>query len=126
MKKNLIENSLIQWFDEMLKKYADVSFKYEYNEKRHVYLVSYTVTGDEYQEVSFFQDIMIFEDKMDLLFENDAPLFCEDESLFKLSDNAILISNSKFNNQERLMFNWLIQSNCYYNTDSFGNFLMAA
>lgn len=124
--KDQIDNILTKWFDEMLKKYTDVSFKYEYNERRHVYLISYTINGDECQESSFFNDIMAFEDKIDLLFENDAPLFCENESLFELSDNAILKSNTRFNNQEELIFNWQNQTDFYYNTNHLGDFLMAA
>lgn len=123
--KNQIDNILTKWFDEMLKKYTDVSFKYEYNEKRHVYLISYTINGDECQEASFFEDIMAFEDRMDLLFENDAPLFCENESLFQLSDKANLKSNTSFNNAVETILMWQTAPEFYYNYNS-DNILKAA
>lgn len=126
MNRNQIENSLTEWFEDMLKKYIDVSFRYEYNEKRNVYLVSYSINVDECQESAFFKDVMAFEDKMDLLFENDAPLFCEGESLFKLSSDAIIKSNSEFKNQEIFIFNWQNLTDFYYNMNPIGSFLMAA
>ena len=41
-----VEDVLITWFYTMMDKFADLSFRYEYNQLRNVYTVSYDASTD--------------------------------------------------------------------------------
>ncbi|MCD8203474.1 MAG: hypothetical protein LUD48_07515, partial [Prevotella sp.] len=83
-------------FKKMVNRYKWLKIKYEYSEDRHVYLVSYSPIGKIEKNEDFMKESIDFENEISLLYENYAPLFCDEESLFKLSQNAELIQYSDY------------------------------
>lgn len=88
---NQIESELREWFAYMQDKYTWLTIKYEYNEWRECYLVSFSPTSEISKDWDFCDEAMNFTDKLHAEYGDDAPLFCDDESLFKLSDKAIVL-----------------------------------
>lgn len=95
MKNRSVETILRDWFKEMVSRYRWLTIKFEYSEKRGVYLVSYSPAVDICSNDDFMSESMAFEDKMNALYGDDAPLFCDEEKYFKLSDNAETIKYVK-------------------------------
>ena len=89
-----ILSKLTNGLEEMVNKYHWLSAKYEYNARRGVYLVSYFFP-DGYDSLDFVKDAMAFEDEVNDLFADNAPLFCDNEELFSLSKSATKISFQK-------------------------------
>jgi len=88
-KKQRVRKRLQWWFTIMSNKYHDVTFKFEYCEKRGIYLVSYNPTLNSAREKSdFYTEVLNFEDSLDKEFKDYAPLFTENETVFTLSENA--------------------------------------
>ena len=90
--KEDIEKRLRTWFSLMLEKYAWLRIKFEFNESRGVYMVSFSPLNHIESSDDFNIDVMTFADKMNALYGNEAPLFTDEESLFALSPNAEVIS----------------------------------
>jgi len=89
---NKIESELREWFAYMQSKYTWLTIKYEYSEERGCYLVSFSPTSEISQDWSFCDEAMDFALKLDEEYGDlDAPLFCNDERLFRLSDKAIVL-----------------------------------
>lgn len=87
-KKEQIEKQLKNWFNQMLVKYTWLKIKYEYNDAKECFLVSfYTSSNLEYPD-SFDKEVLMFEEDMDNQYGDYSPLFCDNETLFKLSSNA--------------------------------------
>lgn len=125
MKKTELENILNAWFEDMLSKYDWLSFKYEFDEKRNVFLVSYFPADKINTNDEFCRDAMAFEDKVNYLYGDDAPLFEDEETLFPLSEKAIVISNTKFKKPDFEAAQWTgIPLAFSYN--DFSNFSIAA
>lgn len=95
-KKGEIRKSLLEWFDIMVNKYSWLQIKYEYNELKDIYLVSFCI-GSDIENFEFEQDVLLFEEVLDNKFGDDSPLFCDNESLFRLSANAETISRQVSN-----------------------------
>lgn len=128
MKQKEIERMLREWFAEMLKKYDWLSFKFEFSEKRNVFMVSYYPI-DKMGTDDFCRDSMAFEDKINLLYGNDAPLFCDAESLFVLSKYAETVSSNTFRSIcNDANIHWDIESyeSVYINNTLYNNLLIAA
>lgn len=98
MKKEEINRNLRIWFSQMLKKYTWLSIKYEFNVTRKCFLVSFSPESITSQNEEFSKDVLAFEDKMNEEYCDDAPLFCDGESLFKLSSNAEVLTNPSTSN----------------------------
>lgn len=92
MMKEDIEKRLRTWFSLMLEKYAWLRIKFEFNESRGVYMVSFSPLNHIESSDEFNIDVMTFADDMNALYGNEAPLFTDEESLFALSPNAEVIS----------------------------------
>ncbi|MBR6077633.1 MAG: hypothetical protein IKP63_04715 [Paludibacteraceae bacterium] len=105
MKEEILQK-LRTWFDEMLAKYDWLTFKYEYSDRRHVYLVSYSPIDKIELSDEFNRDAMAFEDRMNYLYGDDAPLFCDEESLFTLSNQAEKRSNDECILEVQVPFSW--------------------
>lgn len=87
MKIEEIKDKLISWSRRITSEYSGLQVRYEYNESRGVYLVSLaTDEVDDMERLSV--DVMAFEDEMEDAYGYDAPLFCDNEELFKLSSKA--------------------------------------
>lgn len=96
MKKEIIEERLRQWFASITIKYPWLSIKFEYGERKGAYLVSFSpVTMIELSD-EFNLDAMQFEEDLVREFGYDAPLFTDEEKLFKLSAEAEVISSGSY------------------------------
>lgn len=92
MMKEDIEKRLRAWFSQMTEKYAWLRIKFEFNESRGVFMVSFSPLSHIESSDEFNIDVMTFADDMNALYANEAPLFTDEESLFALSPNAEVIS----------------------------------
>lgn len=97
MAQESIENKLTSWFSQMLEKYNGLTIKYEYSTKHNGYLVSFSADSSILKNDEFSKEAMAFEDKMTEDYGDYAPLFCDNEELFKLSSNAKVLTNKKIN-----------------------------
>lgn len=91
MKREVILTALIEGLESLVAKYDWLTIKYEYSEVRGVYLVSYSSVNNTNFSEDFLIDSINFEDRMCDTFGDDAPLFCDEEELFKLSIAAEII-----------------------------------
>ena len=78
---------MIENFKTLIKEYKKFSIKYEYSQQRKRLLVSYISKEYIFNNEDLLQKINKIEDKLKFKF-NNYPLFCYDEDLFKLSNNA--------------------------------------
>lgn len=92
MRNAEIESQLRDWFEKMMKVYSNLSFKFEYSERRQVYLVSAIVDLDEETYEHYCSDSMVFEDQLANRYGDDTPLFTDNEELFELSSNAYVVA----------------------------------
>ncbi|MCR5139437.1 MAG: hypothetical protein K6B45_04665 [Bacteroidaceae bacterium] len=88
MNKDKIGQALRDWAKEMVRKYEWLTIKFEYSDARDRYLVSYSPSAVIEDNEAFCRESMSFEDEMNLMFPDDAPLFCDEERLFRLSGHA--------------------------------------
>ena len=94
--KEIIEKQLRTWFAQMTKKYSWLRIKFEFNENRGVFMVSFSPVSKIELSNDFNIDAMKFADEMNEQYCNDAPLFTDEESLFRLSTNAEVIGGCSF------------------------------
>lgn len=92
-KKEEIKKQLTEWFNIMLAKYTWLKVKYEYNEAKECFLVSFCISSD-IEDSDFDKDVLDFEELMDNKYGDYSPLFCDNERLFKLSPNAEVLSGN--------------------------------
>ena len=87
MKTENIRNRLTAWSKAITSAYIGLKIRFEYSCSWGVFLVScYT---DEIADMERFSaDVLAFEDEMRDLYGDDAPLFCDNEELFRLSAEA--------------------------------------
>lgn len=112
-----IKDKLISWSRCITSEYPGLQVRYEYNESRGVYLVSLT-TGEVDDMERLSVDVMAFEDEMEDAYGYDAPLFCDNEELFKLSSKAETIMVIKETNPSaewRFQFDDLFAEDYSYN-----------
>lgn len=95
MNKENIEKQLRSWFTEMTKKYSWLRIKFEFNKVEGVYMVSFSPVSKIELSDEFNKDAMQFADMMNDEYGTEAPLFTDEESLFKLSDSAEIISSNQ-------------------------------
>lgn len=91
MRNPNLEHVLKDFLTIMVKNYNWLTIKYEYNDEKDKYLVSYSPKEKIQSDESFMKDSMMIENLFVELYGNYAPLFCDDEELFKLSPNAEII-----------------------------------
>ncbi|MDO5525244.1 MAG: hypothetical protein Q4F85_04090 [Prevotella sp.] len=96
MNKESIEKQLRTWFSQITKKYTWLTIKFEFNESRGVFMVSFSPLNQIELSDEFNLDAMQFADDMNARYGNEAPLFTDDESLFSLSSNAEIIAARSF------------------------------
>jgi len=88
MNRENIEIQLRNWFTRMTKKYSWLRIKFEFNEVRGVFLVSFSPVCQIELSDEFNLDVMNFADEMNANYGNEAPLFTDEEALFRLSAEA--------------------------------------
>ncbi len=96
MNKESIEKQLRAWFSQMTKKYTWLIIKFEFNEGRGVFMVSFSPLNNIELSDDFNRDAMQFADELNITYGDEAPLFTDEESLFSLSSNAETISACSF------------------------------
>jgi hypothetical protein len=96
MNKEIIEKKLHTWFSQMTEKYVWLRIKFEFNEVRGVFMVSFSPIYQIKQSDEFNLDAMNFANEMNDEYGNEAPLFTDEEALFRLSDEAEVISAHSF------------------------------
>lgn len=95
MKNEKIEQELRGWFTQMLEKYTWLSIKFEYNSRRGCFMVSFSPESIINQDEEFCKEALAFEEKLDEEYRDEAPLFCDGDSLFKLSSDAEILSRNQ-------------------------------
>lgn len=110
-----IAKCLREWSNSITKKYDWLSVRFEFNQDYRRYLVSFAPISQIDNDEEFNRDVLAFEDKVNDKFGDDAPLFCDEESLFKLSDFAesypVHIENFEKGNLAMPTFNWHLLNN---------------
>lgn len=91
MRNPRIEYLLKDFSKIMVKNYTWLTIKFEYNENKQQYLVSYSPKDKIQSDNEFITDSMMLEDMFNDYFGDYAPLFCDEEEYFKLSPNAEVI-----------------------------------
>lgn len=91
MNKENIEKQLRTWLEQMVKKYSWLRIKFEFSEVESVYMVSFSPLSHIELSDNFNRDAMLFADKMNAEYGVEAPLFTDDEELFRLSEAAEII-----------------------------------
>ena len=87
----LVKKEIIEWSNEMLTKYEWLRVKFEFSAKRGIYLVSFSPKSQIELSDEFNIEAMRFEDELNDRYGDNAPLFTDEEELFELSDNAVVI-----------------------------------
>lgn len=82
-----LRNELIR----LVTKYDWLTIKYEYNEMYGCHLVSYSPITLINVSEDFITDSMQLQRKMEDLYDDAAPLFCDEEDIFKLTPNATML-----------------------------------
>lgn len=96
MNKAIIEKELRTWFQLMTKIYGWLRIKFEFNEGRRVFMVSFSPISQIELSDAFNLEVMRFEDKLNDTYGDEAPLFTDEETLFQLSSNAEVIEAYSF------------------------------
>lgn len=93
---NNILTTLKVGIQELIDKYPWLSIMYEYNQVRGVYLVSY-IFNKGADTLDFIEDSMKFENEINTTFGINAPLFCDNQELFQLTEKAVTMSQTTSN-----------------------------
>lgn len=88
MDRESVKSKLHAWLSSMTMKYNWLQVKLEYKEDHGVFLVSFSPVSQIELSEEFNREAMQFADEMNAIYGNEAPLFTDEEALFKLSDNA--------------------------------------
>lgn len=91
MKNSKLEHALREFSQVMVRWHNWLTIKFEYNEKKQQYLVSYYPKDKIQSDDEFITDSMMLEQMFVDFYGDYAPLFCDEEELFKLSPNAEVI-----------------------------------
>lgn len=104
MKQQKIKNELIAWFKIITSRFQWISVKYEYSDKLKSFLVSFSPSDKINESDEFCIEAMRFENEMNEKYGDNAPLFCDDEKYFTLSEHSEIINFDK-NNTIDLQYN---------------------
>ena len=87
-----IEYELKRMFDAMMQSFDGLYFKYEYSEERHAFLVAALIDEEREDYEDYCKMAICEENRLNQMFGDEAPLFSDNEVLFKLSTNAKIVS----------------------------------
>lgn len=88
-----MEQDLVSMLKQLTIEFPWLSARYEYREPWNTFLVSYASSNMMFGDDDVLGRMMELEDELIAKYEDDAPLFCEEERLFTLSPDAILIKD---------------------------------
>lgn len=91
-----MERDLVEMIRKLTSEFPWLSVRYEYSEDWDTLLVSYAPRNKIFKDERILSRMMTLEDELRDKYGEDAPLFCEEEHLFKLSPEATLIASSEF------------------------------
>ena len=87
-----IEYELKRMFDAMMQSFDGLYFKYEYSEERHAFLVAALIDEEREDYEDYCKMAICEENRLNQMFGDEAPLFSDNENLFKLSARATVVS----------------------------------
>ena len=85
------EEVLISNMTDFVERFREVTFRFEFDEKRSCFLISYNVPSHLWDEEDVWDALFSFKSRIRDEFGKDAPIFMEGESICKLSSKAQLI-----------------------------------
>lgn len=88
-----MEQDLVSMLKQLTLEFPWLSARYEYREPWDTFLVSYAPSNIMFGDDDVLGRMMELEDELIAKYEDDAPLFCEEERLFSLTSKATLIEN---------------------------------
>ncbi len=89
-----IEAELQTWGKRMVERYTWLTIKYEFSKNDETILASFYGDKAHLESEEFCKNVLMFENEMQDKWEDDAPLFCDNEDLFGISNSAKVINNS--------------------------------
>ena len=89
--KQVMEKTIKEWAINMVRTYTWLTIKFEYSERFRTILIDLVYLPQYGNDADFHRDALAFNDKMCKVYGDDAPLFTNNEKLFKLSDKAQVI-----------------------------------
>ena len=90
-KKRVMEKTIKEWAINMVRTYTWLTIKFEYSNKFGVILIDFVYPQQYGNDENFNRDALAFNDRMYEIYGDNAPLFTNNEKLFKLSDKAQVI-----------------------------------
>ena len=131
MKRIEIYSKLSEWCKMITQKYEWLTVKFEYSDGRGTYLVSFYPSSKTESCEQFNIDAMAFEDEMNDIYGDIAPLFCDEESCFKLSNEAEVFGPSIniFENNTNNIDSYSWSSEFFYTsseTNDYSDYFLAA
>ena len=90
-KKQVMEETIKEWAINMVRTYTWLTIKFEYSKKFGVILIDFVYPQQYGNDENFNRDALAFNDRMCEIYGDNAPLFTNNEKLFKLSDKAQVI-----------------------------------
>ncbi len=104
MNRVKIEYELKRMFDTMMQSFDGLYFKYEYSEERHTFLVAALIDEDRDDYEDYCSMAIREENRLNQMFGDDAPLFSDNGTLFKLSAKATVVSLYKHGTTSTIQF----------------------
>ncbi|WP_455106780.1 hypothetical protein [Porphyromonas sp.] len=86
-----IEEDLVCMLTQLTTEFPWLSARYEYRDPWATFLVSYAPSNKMFSDDNVLLRMMELENELIAKYEDDAPLFCEEERLFSLTPGATLI-----------------------------------
>lgn len=109
-----IEQDLVRMLKQLTTEFPWLSARYEYRKSWATFLVSYAPSCTMFSDDNILNRMMVLEDKLIDKYGDDAPLFCEEENLFTLSTDAILIKDGRMElDQEHIAWSAIPSSGVY-------------
>ena len=100
--KQMMEKTIKEWAINMVRTYTWLTIKFEYNERFRTILIDLVYPPQYGNDEDFHRDALAFNDKMCKVYGDDAPLFTDNEKLFKLSNAAHVVCANSYSVTETL------------------------
>lgn len=97
-----MELTIQNWAEEMVRIYTWLTIKFEYSNRYKTFLVDLVYPSQYGDDENFHRAAMAFNDKLCDTYGDDAPLFTNNERLFKLSNEAQIVCANSYSASETL------------------------
>lgn len=98
----IMEKTIKDWANDMVRAYTWLKIKFEYSERFRTILIDLVYPPQYGNDEDFHRDALAFNDKMCKVYGDDAPLFTDNEKLFKLSNAAHVVCANSYSVTETL------------------------